>query len=418
MADRLRVLFASYHPIVWWMIGATMTTKVTQFMVFPFMALYMSVHTHATPGVVGLAVGTGALASTAFGFIGGGLADRFGRKKMMVFSMAGSAIVMIGYANARTILAFFMLSAVMGIVRTLFDPASSAMLTDVTEPQKRGTVFAMNYWAINVGASIGPILGGYFGTVATGWTFYLTAAVDLVYAVVILVKFPESKPDLDQTAGEHAETPQYSFRDALHTIIADRAFLTFLVGMMLGGIAYSQIETTLPQFLARTTTPTHAAGMFSLILASNAVEVVVLQIFLSKIANRYGIIRAMMGAQVLFSIGYFGMSMSHALIEFLVSMLVLTVGEIISFPAGSQYVTMLADERMRATYFGANNIGGLSFFIGPWLGGVLLHAAGGMVLFMVMAAMNLIAIPFLRTSNRLRLKQMQAKEPLSTQVTG
>lgn len=67
MSTRLRVLFQTYHPVVWWMIGATMMTKVTQFMVFPFMALYMSVHTHANPGVIGLAVGTGALTSTFFG---------------------------------------------------------------------------------------------------------------------------------------------------------------------------------------------------------------------------------------------------------------------------------------------------------------------------------------------------------------
>ncbi len=405
MTDRLRMLFQSYHPVVWWMIGATMMTKVTQFMVFPFMSLYMSVHTHATPGIVGLAVGTGALTSTIFGFVGGGLADRFGRKLMMVFAMAGSACVMIGFANARTIIVFFILSAIMGIVRTCFDPASSAMLTDVTVPEKRGTVFAMNYWAINVGASIGPILGGYFGTVATGWTFYLTAAFDLMYALLILIKFPESKPDLDRTAGTHTETPQFSFGEAFHAIAADKAFLTFLVASMLGGIAYSQIETTLPQYLEHLTSARHAASMFSIILASNAVEVVVLQVFLSKVAGRFGIIRAMMGAQVLFSMGYFGMSVSHALLEFLVSMLVLTVGEIISFPAGSQYVTMLADERMRATYFGANNLGGLSFFIGPWLGGVLLHATNGTVLFLVIAMMNLIAIPFLRSSDRLRKRR-------------
>ncbi|QQE79947.1 MFS transporter [Alicyclobacillus sp. SO9] len=413
MVGQIRTLYRSYHPAVWWMISATAVTKITQFMVFPFVALYMSSHTNASPGVIGLAVGTGALTSTVFGFIGGSFADRFGRKQMMALAMALSAGLMALFPNIHAVYMFFVLSGLNGIVRTLFQPAAQALLSDLTVPEKRGKVFAMDYWAINVGASFGPILGGYFGTVATGWTFYLTAGVDLVYALVILMMFPDPRKDKSLLAKHEKQDHEqksgpaagFSFRTAFLTVIRDRAFLVFLIAFMLGGIGYAQIETTLPQVMGEAVNANKAAEMFSIVLASNAIEVVFLQVLLSKIASRLGIVRALMIGQFLFTLGYIGISLSHSLWQYIGSMFVLTLGEIINFPVMNEYISVLADERYRGTYFGASALGALSFFIGPWLGGVILEHAGGMVLFLTAAAVSLLAVPLYRVADRMRLKR-------------
>jgi len=402
MVGRLRTIYASYHPAVWWMLGATVVTAVTQFMVFPFMALYMSYHTHATPGVIGLAVGMSALTSTAFGFVGGSLADKFGRKGIMVVSMALSAVLMAVFPSIHAISMFFLLSALNGVVRTMFQPASRAMMADLTPPSRLATVFAMNYWAINVGAAIGPILGAYFGTVATGVTFYVTAIVDMFYAIVIFLVFPESKPVVSEI---HPALPKFSFRRALRVVATDKAFLVFLLAGMLGGVGYAQIETTLPQVMAQSMSAAQASKLFSLVLASNAIEVVLLQVFLAKLSSRLGIVRAMMLGQILFTLGYMGISVSHVLGTYLLSMFVLTLGEIINFPVLSQYTTLLADEDLRGTYFGASSVSGLSFFLGPWLGGVILHASTGLVLFLSAAGMSLLATPLYGLAERIRMSR-------------
>ena len=43
--NRLGDLWNLYHPIVWWIVAGTMLTRFTSFMVMPFMALYMKLHT-------------------------------------------------------------------------------------------------------------------------------------------------------------------------------------------------------------------------------------------------------------------------------------------------------------------------------------------------------------------------------------
>jgi len=405
MMVRLNNFVSSYHPIVWWMISATVLTKVTQFMVFPFIALYMAYHTHASPAVIGLAVGMGALTATLFGFVGGSLADKFGRKSMMAMSMVLSAGVMASFPSIHSVWAFFVLSGVNGLVRIMFQPASQAMLSDLTEPEGRGRVFAMNYWAINVGASIGPIIGGYFGTVATGWTFYITAVVDLLYAIIIMIVFPETNTQLSHRRGQNG-APHFSFGLALKTVSRDKAFILFLLAGMLGGVGYAQIETTLPQVMAQLTDARHAAQTFSIVISSNAIEVVILQVFLAKLSRRIGIVRALMLGQVLFTLGYVGISMSHVLWQYLLAMFVLTLGEIISFPVMGEYTSLLATEELRGTYFGVSSISGLSFFVGPWIGGVILHASSGMVLFLTAAGISFLATPLYRLADKFRGQQM------------
>lgn len=448
--QRVRTAIRRYHPVVWWIVGATAVTRVTAFMVMPFMALYMAAHTHASAGTIGLAIGMAALTSTVFGFVGGPIADKYGRKGSMVLAMAISALAMIGFANARVISVFFALSALNGMTRTLFGPASQAMLTDVTEPQLRSSVFAMRYWAINVGASIGPVIGGYLGTVATGWTFYLAAAVNAVYAIVILLAFPESsqgrsrstqrnglwqawrgflrplqrKPvtlqDASPTLADNEESvkpPQQAvtFSRALKTVARDKALLLFVLATVFSNIGYSQIESTLPQFMGHLFSSTLAARNYAWVLTSNALEVVVLQLPLTWLTNKLGLIPSMIAGQVLFGIGYFTLGFSHSLPMFIAAMFIVTMGEITVFPRNTEYLSILAAEDLRATYFGASSLRSIGFFVGPWLGGILLDEVHGGIVFGLIAVVAVAAVPFYLWSNRLRLVLLQRGQQASTQ---
>ncbi|OFW78448.1 MAG: hypothetical protein A2201_06410 [Alicyclobacillus sp. RIFOXYA1_FULL_53_8] len=400
MWTRIKYFIQQYHPVVWWTVTATALTRLTQFMVMPFMALYMAAHTQASAGTIGLAIGMGAASSTAFGFLGGMLADKYGRKGMMVIALFFNALVMSGYANARTTWEFFVLSALNGLTRTLFNPASQAMLTDLSTVDQRKTVFAMRYWAINVGASVGPILGGYLGTVATGVTFYLAAGVSLLYALVTWIVFPESKPQ-PKASSQHQP---FRFQSGLRLIFADRAFWIFMLGGLLVSIGYAQIDSTLPQFIARLVGSHAAVKMFAIVLTANAITVIFLQWPLMRLTNRLGTVRSMALGQFLFAIGFFLFGFSHNLATFIGAMLVITFGEIVEFPTSSQYMSILATESARGTYFGAYSLRQIGFLLGPWLGGLLLEMDGGKTLFTSIAILVALGIPMYTWSDTLRQK--------------
>jgi MFS family permease len=388
MLKKVHLWFASFDPTVWWIVSATGITKITQFMVIPFVALYMTVHTHASPATIGLAVGMNAATGMVFGFVGGWLSDKYGRKALMIVAMLVNVVAMVGFANARLVWFFFLMSAMSGITRSLFGPTSRAMLGDVTPDERRGVVFSMNYWFLNLGAALGPILGGYLGTVSTGWTFYLAALVSLVYAVIIYALFPESRPS------EGALQRELTFVSTLKTVLVDRVLLLFLFAGFLEMFCYAQIDSTLPQLLGMKMGATEGGKLFSIVLASNAIEVVLVQAVVSKIGDRLGVLRALIVGQILFGIGYTGLAFSSSLLSFIGSILVLTLGEMLTLPPKSIFITRISGERLRSTYFGANNLSKFGLFLGPWLGGIILDAAGGTALFMSVGLIALLAIPF------------------------
>jgi len=400
----LKSKLSAHPPVIWSMLTATGLTRVTQFMVMPFMALYMGTHTSASASIIGLAIGCNALVSTAFSFVGGSLSDRFGRKFIMAMAMLLNALAMAGFANARHVWLFFLIGAVSGLSRSLYDPASQAMITDLTAPDKRAGVFAMSYWVTNVGASIGPILGAYFGTVSTGWTFYTAAVVELLYAILIFATFPESKPSANQSSISTAEIAasagleRTSFSSTVRTIGLDKALQLFILASVFTSLGYSQLETTLPQFMNTLMGHSIAARDYAIVIGSNGIEVVLLQLVINRISGRWGIVRPFMICQFLYFVSFIGFAFSRTLLAFLLWMFVLTIGEVLASPRMGEYIARLANDEMRGAYFGASAFSNLGFFLGPWLGGIILHWASGRLLFLIVAAIALVAAPVYKWS--------------------
>lgn len=379
---------------LWWMVTGTGITQTTQFMVMPFVALYMTAKTGAAPGLVGLAIGMNALTTTLLSFFGGALADRIGRRPMMSMAMLVNAIAMTGFVFAHTVPVFFAVSAMAGLARALFGPASQAMMTDLTEASDRSRAFALNYWMNNIGASLGPLLGGYFGNLAGGTTFYAAAGVSFIYAIVIATTFPETV--LQKRTG----TTQNRIFVSLQTIRRDKALAVFITASVLTSLAYAQFDTTLPQVMKTMMGTSHAAHAFGLIFAVTGIEVVLFQFIMNRLADFLPTAVPFVASQLVYSLSFLGFGIAHTFVGYLCFGILLTVGEMVAAPRMAQYVSMIADERWIGAYFGASSLANLGYFLGPFLGGVLLRHIGDLGVFSVMSVVTLIAAPMYFWSHR------------------
>lgn len=83
---------------------------------------------------------------------------------MMLVSIFGWMLVFAGFAAASNLWVFFVVNALNGLCKSLFEPASKALLSDMTEEKTRLLVFNLRYAAINIGVVFGPVLGLYFGS--------------------------------------------------------------------------------------------------------------------------------------------------------------------------------------------------------------------------------------------------------------
>lgn len=121
----------------------------------------------------------------------GNLSDRFGRRPVLLVSLAmlGADFIVMGLANSLAML--FVGRVLSGISGATFATAN-AYIADTTAPENRARAFGMLGAAFGVGFILGPVLGGVLGDLSARAPFFAAAGlagINTLYGFFIL---PES----------------------------------------------------------------------------------------------------------------------------------------------------------------------------------------------------------------------------------
>lgn len=381
--QRFRIFLASYHPIVHSLIVGTVLARAAGSMSMPFMAIYLSIHMHMSPTLIGITIGVGSLAGTIGGFIGGTLSDRLGRKKVMMGALYTWGIVFICFSLASQVWIFILLSTLNGLCRSFFEPVSQALMGDLTEPERRLKVFSLRYTAINIGVAVGPLIGAYFGMAAGPLPFVITGCVYLLYALslnYLLTKFGIRK--IEGQKKEHV-----TFRSAWNVVVNDVSLRYYILGGILTAVGYSQMSVTLSQYVEKNFL--NGIQLFALLMSANAIAVVLFQLPITRFTEKHTPLFSITIGNIMYALGDVGFALSHNWTAMIASMVIFTIGEVMCFPAGDVFIDRLAKEGMRGTYYGAKTFSSFGQFLGPWIGGFLLASYGGPTLFLTVAAISL-----------------------------
>ncbi|MDA8343857.1 MAG: MFS transporter [Thermaerobacter sp.] len=370
--------------IVWVLIAGDGFSAAFRFMVMPFLALYMHTVTGASPAMVGLVIGLAALSSLVASFVLGPLSDRLGRKPSLVAGSLAQLVGLVGFGFAHTLPAFAALQVFSGMAWALQGPAYQALLTDLTPEPRRVRIFGLNYWAVNIGAATGPLLGAVIGSGRSPLPFLIAAAAQALMIGAIVALLPRHSGEVPSGA---------SALDSLRHMgqgLANPVLLWSFVGLFLTGLTYSQIESTLPQFLGLHYA--NGAHLFAYVLTANAVSVVVFQPFLSRWQEDRPLILGFVGGALIYAISNAAFIFAVAPAAWIGTNVVFTIGEVLLAPVQQAIVAQYAPKDRRATFFTLQNIVmGLAFAIGPFAGGVALGSGGKAGLFGAMAFIDLMA---------------------------
>ncbi|MGH2573239.1 MAG: MFS transporter [Actinomycetota bacterium] len=127
----------------------------------------------------------------------GSVADRVGRKPVMLVSLTGLAIMIAVVGWAKTPMALAVLMGLLGLTSGSAAATPSAMLSDVVEDQASGTAVGVFRFAGDLGFVLGPLVGG-IAADALGfrWAFAFMSAPVLL-ALVLVARTPETlrKPE-------------------------------------------------------------------------------------------------------------------------------------------------------------------------------------------------------------------------------
>jgi MFS family permease len=395
---KIKSYMGEFHPIVWVLLIGTILSRGSAFMTLPFLSIYLSRHLNLPPEIIGLTVGISPLMGTVGGFIGGHLSDRFGRKKVMQIALFAISFVYFGFTIAKSQGWFILLNALNGLCNSFFEPTSQALMADVTEKKNRMKAYSLRYTAINIGASVGPLLGAFLATTSAKMSFAITGSIYLIYAFILLFFMQKLKI----SPSNQSDKKSVSFSAALKIFINDKALLNLVLGVILVNIGYVQIDSNLPQFLQ--TNLENGVVIFSVLLTINAVMVVVLQMPISHLAEKFKPMQVMIVGASLMALGLICCSLINGWLLAILSIIILTFGEILIFPSNSMLIDQLAPDHLRGTYFGAGQFRKIGNFLGPVFGGYLLSNYHGQIMFWVISLVVLGSIVFFNIGNRTYMK--------------
>jgi predicted MFS family arabinose efflux permease len=189
--------FTSYQKIVIFMLAMTQFTVILDFMIMSPLGDMLMKSLSLTPAKFGVAVSAYAFSAGISGLLTAGFADKYDRKKLLLFFYTGFIIGTIACGLAHTYAFLLIARIVTGLFGGVIGSISMAIVTDLFALQQRGRVMGflqMGFGASQVlGVPISLWLANYWGWEAP---FILTAGIAIVVAVVVLLKLQPVKAHL------------------------------------------------------------------------------------------------------------------------------------------------------------------------------------------------------------------------------
>lgn len=350
------------------------------YLVVPFLAVHLTEDLALAGGVVGLVLGVRTFSQQGLFFLGGGLADRFGVRPMV---LVGCTVRIAGFgvlAAATSLPALLSGTVLVGFAAALFSPAVESALADQGRRLEaaglatRAEVFGLDAIAGKLGSVTGPALGA----VLLPLPFAVTCAAGALVFLGVLAAHLRWLPR-DLRTGDSSEE---SVLAGWGQVIRNRTFLAFTAGYCTYLLSYNQLYLALPVELLRATGGQGALGWLFVLAA---VLVLLFQLRITARARRAGARRAL-------PLGFLLMAASFALVAACAPLppppgpwalapavglvVLLYTGQMVAVPVAQDLVPRLAGERRLGAHFGfLASAGGLAVLLGSTGVGALLDRA-------------------------------------------
>jgi MFS family permease len=368
---------------IWLLASATLINRAGT-MVLPFIALYANQELKVSEGDAGLvlaAYGIGAFVTAPFA---GKLSDKIGTLRMMKISLFCTGSFLFLYSFITNYFLFLSLTFVWAILSEAFRPASMSFISSEITSDRRKTAFALQRLAINLGMSIGPVIGGILSTINFHLLFYVDGLTSLA-AATFLVFSPLKKHTSAEPSGDEKIVTQKRV-----TVFKDRRLLYFLLSLIPVEMVFFQHIGALPLFIVSDLG--FSTAVFGLLTAVNTVLIIFIEVPLNDAMRNWDDRKSLALGALLCGIGFGVMAFTNTIPPIILLIVIWTFGEMIFFPSSGEYVAKIAPEKQRGEYMGYFQMSfSFAFMVGPWLGAEVLEQFGSFYLWLGCFVFGLIS---------------------------
>jgi MFS family permease len=357
------------------------------YLVVPYLAVHLTDTLGLATAVVGLVLGLRTFSQQGLFFLGGSLADRFGRRRIILWGIALRIIGFTLLAVADGSVAVICGVLLIGFAAALFAPAVESANAEFglelehAGVMRRTELFGWEQMSSRLGTLLGPALGA----VLLVFPFAVPTMAAAVLFAGLWVGFYLWFPRTGTTAG--AASPR--LRVVWSTVITNRSFMVFAAICSTQFVALSQLYLMLPEYLDLNVGSQAALGWF---YVGAAVLVIAGQRPIVRISDRRGHRTAMVAGLGLMAVSFVipaipaaNSSTTAPIWSYLALagwIAVLYLGQMMMIPPMRNTLAVLAREQHLGAHFGMlNTLGGVFALIATVAVGFLFDTAesGGAV---------------------------------------
>ncbi|MBN1482687.1 MFS transporter [candidate division KSB1 bacterium] len=364
-------------------------------MVIVYLMLYLTQDIGISVAAAGRIIsvyGIGAIFGT---LLGGYLTDEIGPVRVQLFSLAGAGLVFISLSFVTNIWGITILTFLLALIAEAFRPANSTATADVSPPELRPRAFALLRLAINLGFTIGPVVGGLLARRNYALLFWVDGATCIAAAGYLYFIYRHDLAHIKHIPRE-TKAARLPWTDTIYLLVL---FLLFFSGMI-----FFQIFNSWPLDLKQNYG--FIESQIGPLMAINAIVIILFEMPLVHKLERYNPIK-LIGAGaflIAFGVGLLPFGSAYSWVAFTV--VIWTIGEMLCFPLVIAFIANRSSDVNRGKYLGMFSFTfSLSMVISPSLGAWVYETYGPTTLWHSISILGIVMYSGFMIVNQLVIRE-------------
>jgi len=387
-------------------IGMAINVMGSSFL-WPLNTIYVHDHLGKSLSIAGVVLMLNSGVGIIGNLVGGMLFDKLGGFKSVMLGIVTTLLAVVGLVFFHSWPHYAIFLTLVGFGVGIVFPVCYAYAGAIW-PEGGRHAFNAIYVAQNVGVAIGAALGGLIASFSFEYIFIGNALMYIIFFFIMFFGLKNVK--VDHARGNEQE------KSVIKGVVNRTrwyALVTLCVGYLLCWLSYVQWTTTIAAYTQELDI---SLKQYSVLWTLNGALIVLAQPLLSKLLDRWmdRLKLQMLIGFAIFTVSFVILLKASLFWHFVVAMVVLTIAEMLVWPAVPTVASKLAPEGREGFYQGfVNSTATAGRMIGPLLGGFIVDVAGIEQLLLLLIVFLLICIFTTLVYDRKLRAEEQHKEGIS-----
>ncbi len=381
----IKKAYGGLEPAVWLLALTQFINRMGTMVIFS-LAVYLNETLHFSKEDIGIMMALFGAGSFLGVYIGGRLVDIIGYYRVMWISLILGGLMFITVGFLRSFGELCIGLFVTTLLAEAFRPANMTAVSFYSKPENYTRSISINRLAINLGFSVGPMIGGFLSDISAQLIFWADG-ITCILAAGIVLSFLGKIP-VRNFEQHHRKSPEGRALSPLR----DKAFMIFLPLAVLYAVAFLQFFTTMPLYYREVEELTKS--QIGLLMGLNGLLVAVIEmVMIYKIENRtssYNFIA--IGAALLIA-SYAALLLVHGWWWMAVLTIVISFSEMLAMPFMNTWVNSRSVDSNKGRYMAFYGMAwSAAQILTPIIATQVISSGGYQVLWMILAGFGLVVM--------------------------